>query len=171
MSAILDRLRGSANALEDRRNFLVAQLLFWLLAVPDGHAKNFSIFLERGGVYRMTPLYDILSAWPVIGNGRNMFQWRKVKLAMAVRAGNTHHRICEIRRRHWNMAAKANALGADFEATLQHFIERTLAAIDEVAAQLPAGFPDDVAGPIFERLRKQAKALEAQEAEVADDVE
>ncbi len=167
MAAILDRLRGSANALEDRRNFLAAQLLFWFLAAPDGHAKNFSIFLERGGAYRMTPLYDILSAWPVIGNGPNRFQWRKVKLAMSVRAGNAHYRMCEIRRRHWNMAAKANALGADFEATLRHFIERAPTVADEVAAQLPAGFPADVAEPIFEGLRLQAKALEAQEAEVA----
>lgn len=165
MAVILDRLRGSANALEDRRNFLAAQLLFWLLAAPDGHAKNFSIFLERGGAYRMTPLYDILSAWPAIGNGPNMFQWPKVKLAMAVRAGNAHYKMCEIRRRHWNIVAKANALGADFEATLQHFIERTPAVIDEVAAQLPAGFPADVAGPILEGLRKQARSLEVQKKE------
>lgn len=170
-AAILDRLRGSANALEDRRNFLAAQLLFWLLAAPDGHAKNFSIFLERGGSYRMTPFYDILSAWPVTGNGPNMFQWSKVKLAMAVRAGNAHYKMCEIRRRHWNMTAKANALGADFEATLQHFIERAPAVIEEVAAQLPAGFPADVAEPILDGFRNQAKALEAQEAEVAGDVE
>ncbi len=171
MAAILDRLRGSANALEDRRNFLATQLLFWLLAAPDGHAKNFSIFLERGSVYRMTPLYDILSAWPVIGNGPNMFQWRKVKLAMAVRAGNAHYKMGEIRRRHWNMAAKANALGADFETTLQHFIERAPRVVDEVAAQLPTGFPANVAEPIFEGLCAQARALEAQEADVAGGVE
>lgn len=171
MAAILDRLHGSANPLEDRRNFLAAQLLFWLLAAPHGHAKNFSIFLERGGIYRMTPLYDILSAWAVIGNGPNMFQWRKVKLAMAVRSGNAHYKMCEIRRRHWNMAAKANAIGAGFETTLQHFIERTPRVVDEVAAQLPAGFPANVAEPIFEGLRAQARVLEAQEAEVAGDVE
>lgn len=171
MAAILDRLRGSANALDDRRNFLAAQLLFWLLAAPDGHAKNFSIFLERGSAYRMTPLYDILSAWPAIGNGPNMFQWRKVTLAMAVRAGNAHYKMCEIRRRHWNMIAKANALGADFESTLQHFIARAPTVVDEVAAQLPAGFPPGVAEPIFEGLRMQAKVLEAQEADIAGEVE
>ena len=52
---------------EDGRNFLCAQLLFWLLAAIDGHAKNFSLFVLQGGRYRMTPLYDVLSAWPLIG--------------------------------------------------------------------------------------------------------
>ena len=47
---------------EDGRNFLCAQLLFWLLAAIDGHAKNFSLFVLQGGRYRMTPLYDVLSA-------------------------------------------------------------------------------------------------------------
>lgn len=167
MAAILDRLRGSANALEDRRNFLAAQLLFWLLAAPDGHAKNFSIFLARHGAYQLTPLYDILSAWPAIGPSPNMLRWQKIKLAMAVRAGNVHYKMCEIRRRHWNMAAKANALGADFEGTLQHFIERAPKVVDEVAAQLPVDFPDQVAAPIFEGLLAQARVLEAQGAEVA----
>ncbi|MDB5838281.1 MAG: HipA N-terminal domain protein, partial [Herminiimonas sp.] len=38
-----------------------------LLRATDGHAKNFSIFLQPGGYYRMTPLYDVLSARPIIG--------------------------------------------------------------------------------------------------------
>lgn len=36
---------------------------------PDGHAKNFSIRLHAGGRYALTPLYDVLSAWPIIGTG------------------------------------------------------------------------------------------------------
>jgi len=164
MAAILDRLRGSSRALEDRRNFLAAQLLFWLLAAPDGHAKNFSIFIDRGDAFRMTPLYDILSAWPAIGDAPNMFQWPKVKLAMAVRTGNVHYKICEIRRRHWNALAKVNALGADFEETIRHFIDRTPKVIDDVAAQLPGDFPVQVAERIFDGLRSQAATLATQES-------
>jgi len=33
----------------DRRNFLKAQVFYWILAAPDGHAKNFSVFLEPRG--------------------------------------------------------------------------------------------------------------------------
>lgn len=130
--------------------------MFWMLAAPDGHAKNFSIYLERSGSFRMTPLYDILSAWPVIGNGPNMFQWQKVKLAMAVRAGNAPYKISETRRRHWNAVAKANFLGADFERTLQHFIDRTPAMMDEVARQLPPDFPQNVADQILDGLRSSS---------------
>lgn len=60
-----------------------ARLPFWLLAVPDGHAKNFSIFLRRDG-YVLKPLYDVISAWPFIGRGANQWAQQKVKLAMAV---------------------------------------------------------------------------------------
>jgi serine/threonine-protein kinase HipA len=162
MAAILDKLRGSANAAADRENFLAAQLLFWLLAAPDGHAKNFSIFLEKDGAYRLTPLYDVLSAWPVIDDGPNKFQWKKVSMAMALRASNAHYRIAEMQRRHWNDMARRNAVGSDFEATIERFIARAPAAIEEVAAQLPADFPASVADPIFEGIRSQVAALERQ---------
>lgn len=30
-------------------------------------AKNFSVFIQAGGSYRLTPFYDIISAFPVLG--------------------------------------------------------------------------------------------------------
>ena len=156
---ILDTLRGSQNAAEDRSNFLSAQLLFWLLAAPDGHAKNFSIFLEPQERFRLTPLYDIMSAWPVIGSGARQLQWKKIKLAMSISADNTHYRIAEIQRRHWNAVAKRNAMGADFEQHIEHFISTTPQALDVVAAQLPKGFPDTVSDPIFEGIKAQVRKL------------
>jgi serine/threonine-protein kinase HipA len=162
MGAILDKLRGSARASSDREHFLASQLLFWMLAAPDGHAKNFSIFIERQGAYRLTPLYDVLSAWPAIGNGPNTFQWKKVTMAMAVRAGNAHYRMDEIARRHWNETAKANAVGSDFEATIERFIAIAPTAVAEVQAQLPKDFPAQVSDPIFEGVLKQADTLRRQ---------
>ena len=64
---IMNILLGSANAEQDRYAFMQAQVLFWLLAATDGHAKNFSLFIEAGGSYRLTPFYDILSMYPVFG--------------------------------------------------------------------------------------------------------
>lgn len=162
MAAILDKLRGSSQAAADRRNFLSAQLLFWLLAAPDGHAKNFSIFLEQYGTYRLTPLYDVLSAWPVIGDGPNKFQWKKVTMAMAVRGTNAHYKMAEVRRRHWNATARSNAVGSDFEETINRFILRAPGAIEEVLAQLPNDFPKDVSEPVFEGILGQVRALEQQ---------
>lgn len=66
---------------EDVRTFVLTQLAFWLLAAIDGHAKNFSLFLRRDG-YTLTPLYDVLSAWPIIGHGPNMLPIQKAKLEM-----------------------------------------------------------------------------------------
>jgi serine/threonine-protein kinase HipA len=45
--AILGFLNSAAAPHEDRLRFLRAQVVFWLLAAIDGHAKNFSIFLTR----------------------------------------------------------------------------------------------------------------------------
>jgi serine/threonine-protein kinase HipA len=159
MSAILGVLRGSDAAEADRQRFLAAQLLFWLLAAPDGHAKNFSIFIEPEGRYSLTPLYDIMSAWPVIGDGPKMFQWQKVKLAMAVRSKNAHYRMAHIHRRHWNTVAKANGLGENFEPVIQQFIAEAPRVVEAVSARLPPGFPAAVSKPIFKGLLAQTKRL------------
>lgn len=156
---ILGTLRGSVQAQEDRNTFLAAQLLFWILAAPDGHAKNFSIFIEPQGRFRLTPLYDILSAWPAIGTGARQLQWKKVKMAMAVRARNVHYRMAEIQRRHWNAVAKRNAMGVDFEGVIQRFVEATPRVLATVAAQLPPRFPAAVSEPIFAGIRAQVQRL------------
>lgn len=159
MSDILGVLRGSDFPEADRQRFLTSQLLFWLLAAPDGHAKNFSIFIEAGGRYRLTPLYDIMSAWPVTGEGPNQFQRQKLKLAMAVRSKNTHYRMAHIQRRHWNAVAKTNGLGEDFEPVIQQLIAKTPRVVEAVAARLPARFPTVVSESIFDGLLAQVKRL------------
>jgi serine/threonine-protein kinase HipA len=160
MSAILGVLRGSDAPESDRKRFLTAQLLFWLLAAPDGHAKNFSIFIEPEGRYRLTPLYDIMSAWPVIGHGPNVFQWQTLKLAMAVRAKKSaHYRMAHIQRRHWNGVAKANGMGEDFEPAIQQMLTETPRVLAVVSARLPADFPTAVSEPIFNGLLAQTKVL------------
>lgn len=159
ISQILNKLRGSENAELDRRNFLTAQLIFWMLAAPDGHAKNFSIFIGRQDRFRLTPFYDVMSAWPVIGRGPREFQLQKVKLSMALHTSNTHYKIVEIQRRHWNQVAQANAVGSDFEEVIHRIIEATPTAIDSVARDLDPHFPDEVSGRIFDGLNKQMERL------------
>lgn len=156
---ILGTLRGSQQPEDDRVHFLSAQLLFWMLAAPDGHAKNFSIFLEPKERFRMTPLYDIMSAWPVIGAGARQIQWQKIKMAMAIRAENAHYRVAAIQRRHWSAVAKRNAMGVDFEQHIQRFIDVTPQALDAAAAQLPRGFPAKVSDAIFEGVEAQVRRL------------
>lgn len=165
MRDILGVLDNSTRRDSDRVDFFRAQLLFWMLAATDGHAKNFSLFIGRGGTYRMTPLYDVISAWPVTGKAAGQLSWRKLKLAMALRAGNAHYHLAEIQRRHWNAVARRLGLGMDFEPHIQALIEHTPCAIAQVAAALPANFPAAVAEPVFHGLQRMADLLERMPAQ------
>jgi serine/threonine-protein kinase HipA len=130
-------------------------MIFWLLAATDGHAKNFSIFHLPGNRYEATPLYDVLSAHPVIGTGRNQLAARRAKLAMAVRSRNVHYLIDNLQHRHW--IAQGQRVGfsaADVEEMIGELTARTASVIDEVAAMLPHDFPQDVAEAIFTGMRR-----------------
>ncbi len=156
---ILKVLEGSLNRDEDRRDFYRAQILFWMLAATDGHAKNFSLFLEAGGAYRMTPLYDVISALPVVGQGKGKLMPQKLRLAMAVRANNAHYRIGEIQRRHWNAMARRCGLARDVEDLIHDLIDRTPRVVAAVSKQMPADFPQDVVGPILDGLAAASRRL------------
>lgn len=159
MTDILRVLTNSVEREADRENFYRAQLLFWMLAATDGHAKNFSVFIGAGGSYRMTPLYDVLSAWPVTGPGAGQIPPQKLKLAMAVRGKSNHYRIGEIQRRHWNAMARSNGLGIDFEASIAAMIEATPRAIAQAESELPGDFPVQIAETVFDGLRRSAEKL------------
>lgn len=154
--AILRQLDNSSHADEDKLAFVNAQLAFWLMAATDGHAKNFSIFLERGGGYRMTPLYDVLSVWPIMGTGPNQVHPRRAKLAMALRSKNTHYHLHEIRTRHWQLLAQQSGVPDAFD----HMVALVLQvpdALERIAAQLPPGFPQRVFKPIRAGMLAQAE--------------
>jgi serine/threonine-protein kinase HipA len=154
MGQCLQVLRASRTASADIRHFLCAQLAFWLLAATDGHAKNFSIFLLPGGGYRMTPLYDVISVWPVIGPGPNHVAWQEAKLAMAVRSKNVHYQLDRIQTRHWQGLAQRSGAEGVWEA-MQALVDRVDPAIAAVQGLLPAGFPGNTAEATFDGLRRQ----------------
>jgi len=153
IEACLDILKGGDAFHEDGRNFLCAQLLFWLLAAIDGHAKNFSLFVLAGGRYRMTPLYDVLSAWPLIGTGPNDLQYKKTKLAMAVRSQSAHYKLAEIQPRHWQELAQRSAV-EDAWPTMVNMTQRLDAALTSVEQRLPADFPMHLAQTVFQGVRR-----------------
>lgn len=142
MQACLDLLGGSARAEHDRLQFVSLQLVFWLLAATDGHAKNFSIAHQAGGTYQLTPAYDVLSAWPIIGNGAHQVSPFRAKLAMALRGRNPHWKLREILPRHWQ--GLASQISAQAWDQLRALVERSDAALARVEAALPAEFPERV---------------------------
>lgn len=155
-------LSGSRNARADLRTLLASQVAFWLLAATDGHAKNFSIRLQAAGAYSLTPMYDVLSAWPIIGNGKNQLAWRNAKLAMAQSSKNRHYALASIMRRHFNATAVKCGWGENAEDIIGELLSKVELAITAVTQQMPVDFPVDVAESIFEGVRKQAQRLQAQ---------
>jgi serine/threonine-protein kinase HipA len=160
MTAILDLLTGSTQAENDRRNFFKAQIVFWLLAATDGHAKNFSITHLAGRRYCSTPLYDILSAHPIIGSGQNQMAPQKVKLAMAVRGSANYYLLDKIQRRHWSAQATQVGLGATVaEEIITELIDSTENVIATVQSQLPHDYPESLANSILDGLKRQSEKL------------
>jgi serine/threonine-protein kinase HipA len=162
LTAIARLLQASESREEDLVTLLRAQLLFWMLAATDGHAKNFSIHLLPQGRYRLTPLYDVISAWPIAGHGQNQLPPRKLKLALSLRDRNKHYRIAEIRRRHFNATAHRCGLGADMNSIIDDVVARTGSAIEQVGANLPRGFPERVFETVTKGLAKSAEEIARQ---------
>lgn len=156
---IAQQLLHSVSAEKDRQDFLRCQLLFWMLAAIDGHAKNFSLRLLPQGRYQLTPLYDVLSAWPVVGKGPAQWSRQKLKVAMAVVGHNRHYHWLQIQRRHFNHMARQQGYSQGAEDLIQALIEATPRVVAEVSGQLPADFPVAVAEAIFQGLSTSAQAL------------
>ena len=131
-------------------------MLFWLLAATDGHAKNFSVFIESEGRFRLTPFYDILSMYPVFG-GRGLHP-RDAKLAMGLTATKgKKYTIEQIFPRHFYQTAKAVGFEqAQLAQILNEFAENTDRVIELVRQQLPAHFPAQVADSILNGFQARA---------------
>jgi len=162
----LKLLSGSTDAETDRTAFQLAQLAFWLMAAPDGHAKNFSIQLQAGmaGRFRLTPMYDVMSAYPVIGAGPTQWAAQDLKLAMALLGKNRHYHMQNIQRRHFNSTAKKVGYGENAEPLLQELVARTPEAVAQVQAELPQGFSQQVADKVLGGLLSAARALQGMPA-------
>jgi serine/threonine-protein kinase HipA len=132
-----------------------------MLAATDGHAKNFSLRILSGGRFQLTPLYDVLSIWPVMGEGVNKISWHNARLAMAMRGKNKHYLLRDIQRRHFNAMAAQCGLGETAEPLIEEILAATPDVITAVQKDLPKGFPQRVLDAILKGLSESAKRLEA----------
>ena len=148
---VLEFLNGAIAPYEDRMAFMKAQIVFWLLAAIDGHAKNFSIFLSPGG-YRLTPLYDVMSAapWPE-------FPDQKIKLAMAL-GNKNYYRLKQIQLRHfYQTGQKAGLREQDMDSIFSDLVAQMDTAIAEAATlAADAGMPESTSEPILAAVSKRA---------------
>lgn len=150
----LNLLTASSNG-KDRATFFKTQIFFWLIAAIDGHGKNFSVFLETENRYRMTPMYDVLSAFPVMS--KKALQPQKIKMAMSLKGRNTQWKWSNIQPRHFVSTAEQVKYPVDKAIShYEYFIDNVESAIAKAEDKIPNNFPAYVAEAIFFGLRKQA---------------
>lgn len=131
---------------------MLTNLLFWVLGAIDGHAKNFSIFLEAGGRYRLTPIYDVMSAYPLLAKKQMIKQ--KLKMAMSLKSKNRHYHWHEILLRHWlSMAEICQFDVTEMQRIIDEVFDNMENVIGQVSQQLPENFPQAISQPIFENMR------------------
>lgn len=159
VAQIMELLRESDTPIEDRETFFRAQIFFFLIGAPDGHAKNFSLRLGRRGRFRLAPLYDILSIAPVVRAGR--LQRKRYRLAMSV---DGHYGIDEIVPRHFEAEGRAAGLpkGRALEL-LQDMADRLGPALDRaqlaVGDQVPEAVSESIASDAMQRAAQMQHLL------------
>lgn len=159
IAAIGSVLLGSREAVRDRRSFFRAQVIFWMLCATDGHGKNFSVFIDPRGRFSLTPLYDVTSAYPIMGHGRNQLAPEKARMAMAVAGKNRHYRWLGIQARHWVSTAARIGLKSTAQQDILDLTQMAPHVVERVSVRLPKGFPESVFGPIFDGILQAAQRL------------
>lgn len=154
----MELLQQAIDPLRDRTTFMRAVVLYWMLAAIDGHAKNFSIFLHPGGRCSLTPLYDIISAYPLVETRELAAQ--KLTLAMAVSGKNRHYKWHQIQARHWvSTAQRCRFPQKEIQKIVEEYLDNVGGAVERVRGALPSGFPEMVSGPILDGVLGRRERL------------
>jgi serine/threonine-protein kinase HipA len=154
---ILQLLKASDDPESDRRLFLKAQIVFWLLGATDGRAKNFSIFLHPGGGFRLTPLYDVMSLQPA----QTAAQVRRNRMKLAMSVGDKRHYVLDtILPRHFlQSAAQAGMPATTVENIMDELVSEAPAATTSALKRLPSDFPEHIHTSILGGLAARLKLV------------
>jgi serine/threonine-protein kinase HipA len=152
-------LRGSDDPLADQRTFLKANIVFWLMGATDGHAKNFSVFLRPGGRFRLTPLYDVISAQPSVDSKQLL--WKNFRLAMSF-GSKRHYAIRQVAPRHFFQTAALAGIGKDVvPSIIEELRGEVIVTVDRVKEDLPTSFPDKIVNSISNGIKRRLQILES----------
>lgn len=139
---ILHLLKGSDTAALDQATVFKAQVFFWLIGATDGHAKNFSLFLNPGGGFHLTPLYDVLTLEP--SYKARQIEKKQMRLSLSVGA-KRHYKLGEITKRHFEQTGEVAALPKKLIAeAIESVVCSIESALDRVKADLPDDFPESI---------------------------
>ncbi|WP_201841397.1 type II toxin-antitoxin system HipA family toxin [Microvirga zambiensis] len=157
MREIIDLLKGSDTPDADIATFMRSAIVFWLLGATDGHAKNFSIFIGPGGGFRLTPLYDVLTAQPSLD--QNQIPRNKFKFAMSV-GKNRHYAIHEIMPRHFLQTAALSGVGTPaMQAVFEDIAGNAGRQAETVVAALPRSFPEQLVTSTMAALTHRTRLI------------
>jgi serine/threonine-protein kinase HipA len=160
---ILQLLRGSDDPLADQRAFLKANIIFWLMGATDGHAKNLSVFLRPGGRFRLTPLYDVISAQPSVDS--KQIPWKNFSLAMSF-GTKPHYKMKQIAPRHFLQTAISAGIAKDVvPSIIGELCSDLMAALNRVNADLPVSFPSEIADSISDGIKRRLQILQTDSRE------
>lgn len=155
---IMSLLNGSLQANENRVRFFKTCIIFWLMGAIDGHAKNHSIFILPQGQFTLTPIYDVISAYPLAQD--KQISWNKLKMAMSVRGKNKHYHWNKILLRHWqDTAQQAQLSKVVFNTIIEDVFDNIDNVIEHVEAKIPSGFPESIASSIFSEMKNLSKKI------------
>ena len=152
--SIAKLLAGSQEA-SDRFEFFKGIMIFDLLFATDGHAKNFSIFMNQKG-FKMTPFYDVMSGYFLHAREKRALQ--KLWLAMGVGNSN-HYSFDKIWRRHYlETASKCLISKDDFERICAE-IKNSFDKFDYKVSELDNDLNTTTLELIVEGINKRAKRI------------
>lgn len=150
---IMNLLLGSREANTDRIKFMKSVFLFWILGAIDGHAKNFSLSIKPQGRYQLTPLYDVISAYPMAA--KRQLEWQELNMAMALKGKNRHYLWNTIQPRHWlETADKCQFSSSMMQEIITETCDNMENVISAVTSSLPQNFPLHICDAIFLGMRK-----------------
>jgi serine/threonine-protein kinase HipA len=159
MRDLLELFKASDTPEKDIAAVLRAQIVFWLLGATDGHAKNFSIFIRPGGGFELTPLYDVMSAQPLLDAGQ--IPRGDMKLAMSI-GDNRHYALSAIQPRHFVQTAQSARFPSEsVHSIFADLVERAPRAIAEASAALPSGFSERVRDSVIAGLEGRLRLMAA----------
>jgi len=116
------------------------------------------VFLSPGARFRMTPLYDVLSAQPSVD--AHQIKLNQMKLAMTV-GDNRHDVVNTIQPRHFLQTAAKSSIGPSVVKPLfAELLEKAPTATQSVLDELPAGFPEEIAQSITKGFNVRLRTLE-----------
>ncbi|GAJ76953.1 HipA protein [Vibrio sp. JCM 18905] len=159
VSKIVDALSLSAESKANNHDFFKFMVFQYFIGATDGHLKNFSVHIAPSGHYQLTPFYDLLSAYPAIGNrGLNK---RKLKLAMGLKASRGYkYHISKICLRH--IEQTANQFGIS-NTNCHEIVSAFLAQFSSALSSVDNRFPEKefslVKDAIFQHATKIVEKL------------